>query len=66
MKKLKIYVINKTSTKCKGKIPLENSKTHKNKFERGNSDVFEIKEADVGEIRKIKIGHDGKRPGAGF
>jgi hypothetical protein len=45
---------------------LENSKTHKNKFERGNSDMFEIKEADVGEIRKIKIGHDGKRPGAGF
>lgn len=49
-----------------GKIPLESSKSNRNKFERGNSDVFEVKEADVGDIRKIKIGHDGSRPGAGW
>lgn len=45
---------------------METSKTNRNKFERGNTDVFELKEADVGEIRKIKIGHDGSRPGAGL
>lgn len=40
-----------------GKIPLELSKTNRDKFERGQTDVFEIKEADVGDIRKIRIGH---------
>ena len=42
------------------------SKTNKNKFERGKTDVFEIKAADVGNLRKIRIGHDGKGPGAGW
>lgn len=49
-----------------GKIFLETSTTNKNKFERGQTDIFEIKEADVGELRKIRIGHDGKNPGAGW
>ncbi len=49
-----------------GKVPLETSKTNRNKFERGNTDVFEIKEADVGDIRKIRIGHDGKGAGDGW
>lgn len=39
-----------------GKITLETSKTNRNKFERGQTDVFEIKEADVGDIQKIRIG----------
>ena len=37
-----------------GKIKLETSKNHKNKFEQGQTDLFEVKEADVGELRKIK------------
>lgn len=49
-----------------GKIELVTSKTNKNKFERGNTDVFEIKSSDVGLIRKIKIGHDGKGIGSGW
>ena len=49
-----------------GKITLETSKTNKNKFERGQTDMFEIKEADVGDLRKIKIGHDGRGFGAGW
>ncbi len=49
-----------------GKIPLETSKSNPNKFERGQTDVFEVKEADVGDIRKIRIGHDGTGPGAGW
>jgi hypothetical protein len=39
-----------------GKITLETSKTNRNKFERGKTDIFEIKEADVGDIQKIRIG----------
>lgn len=38
----------------KGKIKLETSKNHKNKFEQGQTDLFEVKEADVGELRKIR------------
>lgn len=49
-----------------GKIDLVASKTNKKKFERGNSDEFEIKTSDVGNIRKIKIGHDGKGLGSGW
>ena len=49
-----------------GKVPLETSKTNRNKFERGKTDVFEVKEADVGEIRKIRIGHDGTGMGSGW
>ncbi len=37
-----------------GKQKLETSKNNKNKFERGQTDVFEIKEADIGGIRKIR------------
>lgn len=49
-----------------GKIELVHSKTNSNKFERGNSDTFEIKTSDIGNIRKIKIGHDGKGLGSGW
>ncbi|XP_072045883.1 lipoxygenase homology domain-containing protein 1-like [Amphiura filiformis] len=42
------------------KIPLKKSKTHRDKFERGNTDEFEIDAKDVGDITKIKIGHDNK------
>jgi hypothetical protein len=49
-----------------GKITLETSKTNRNKFERGQTDVFEIKESDVGDLRKVRIGHDGRGPGAGW
>ena len=42
------------------------SKTNKNKFERGNTDVFEIKSSDIGNLRKIRIGHDGSSLGDGW
>lgn len=35
-------------------IELKKSLTHRNKFEKGNNDVFEIKEEFFGEIVKIK------------
>ena len=36
-----------------GKVPLKTSKTFKNKFERGQTDVFNI-DAKVGEVQKIR------------
>ncbi len=33
--------------------------TNRNPFEQGQSDTFEINSPDVGEIRKLIIGHDG-------
>ena len=35
-----------------GKVPLKTSRTSKNKFERGQTDVFTI-DAKVGEVQKI-------------
>jgi hypothetical protein len=46
-----------------GKIPLA---TNRNKFERGRTDVFEFKEANVGDLCKIKVGHDGQSIGSGW
>lgn len=36
-----------------GKVPLKTSKTFKNKFERGQTDIFNI-DAKVGEVQKIR------------
>jgi len=49
----------------KGKLLLKSSKTHADMFEQGNEDVFDLRAIDVGEVRKIKIGHDGSGFGAG-
>uniref|UniRef100_A0A1I8I840 PLAT domain-containing protein n=1 Tax=Macrostomum lignano TaxID=282301 RepID=A0A1I8I840_9PLAT len=45
-----------------GVIPLQQSKTHVNKFERNNCDEFEIELVDIGELHKIQIGHDNANP----
>lgn len=37
-----------------GIVPLRTSKTHKDPFERGHTDVFEIEAIDIGEPTKIK------------
>lgn len=36
------------------KIILKSSNLHKNPFEKGNTDYFEINEVDIGDIKKIK------------
>ena len=48
-----------------GNRPLSKTK-NKNKFERGQLDVFQIEAVKLRSIRKIIIGHDGKNPGAGW
>ncbi|XP_073475133.1 lipoxygenase homology domain-containing protein 1 [Aquarana catesbeiana] len=49
-----------------GLMNLKASKTNKNKFERGQTDVFTVEAVDIGPLKKIKIGHDNKGPSAGW
>jgi hypothetical protein len=41
-----------------GKVPLASSKTHKDPFEHGHTDVFEIEAMDIGEPKRIKYDLD--------
>ncbi|KAL3842214.1 hypothetical protein ACJMK2_020253, partial [Sinanodonta woodiana] len=45
---------------------LKDSSTYSNKFERGKEDIFNVEAADIGQINRIKIGHDGSKPGSGW
>ena len=45
---------------------LEKSSTNRNKFERDQVDVFKIEAVTLKKLHKIRIGHDGKSPGAGW
>ncbi|RDD42008.1 Lipoxygenase homology domain-containing protein 1 [Trichoplax sp. H2] len=49
-----------------GYRPLKSSKSHNNKFERNQVDVFHIEAVTLKALKKIKIGHDGNNPGAGW
>lgn len=41
-------------------------KHNRNLFERGQVDVFNIEAVQLKHLNKIRIGHNGKRPGAGW
>ncbi|XP_053910565.1 lipoxygenase homology domain-containing protein 1 [Cuculus canorus] len=43
-----------------GIVSLKASKINKNKFERGKVDEFTVESVDLGDLKKIKIGHDNK------
>lgn len=49
-----------------GDRALEKSETHKDKFERNQTDVFKIEAVTLKKIKKIRIGHDGKGQGDGW
>ncbi|XP_039606557.1 lipoxygenase homology domain-containing protein 1-like [Polypterus senegalus] len=49
-----------------GVINLKASKTHKNKFERGQIDEFTVEAVDIGSLKKIRIGHDNKGGSPGW
>ncbi|XP_059845764.1 lipoxygenase homology domain-containing protein 1 [Hypanus sabinus] len=49
-----------------GIVNLKASKTHKNKFEKGNIDEFTIEAVDIGALKKIRIGHDNYGGCAGW
>jgi hypothetical protein len=46
-----------------GKIELKKSKEHRDKFQRGQTDSFTFNAVDVGDITKLRVGHDGHREG---
>uniref|UniRef100_A0A8B9DTI0 Lipoxygenase homology domains 1 n=1 Tax=Anser cygnoides TaxID=8845 RepID=A0A8B9DTI0_ANSCY len=45
---------------------LKASKINKNKFERGKVDEFTVESVDIGDLKKIKIGHDNKGNSTGW
>ncbi|GFN87702.1 hypothetical protein PoB_001420800 [Plakobranchus ocellatus] len=49
-----------------GKMFLKSSMTNKNKFERNQMDEFLLELANIGELKKIKIGHDNKGGGGAW
>uniref|UniRef100_A0A3Q2PVY7 Lipoxygenase homology PLAT domains 1 n=1 Tax=Fundulus heteroclitus TaxID=8078 RepID=A0A3Q2PVY7_FUNHE len=49
-----------------GERQLINCKNNVNKFEKGNMDEFIIEAVTIGQIRRLRIGHDGKGGGCGW
>uniref|UniRef100_A0A663ND18 Lipoxygenase homology domains 1 n=1 Tax=Athene cunicularia TaxID=194338 RepID=A0A663ND18_ATHCN len=49
-----------------GMASLKSSKINKNKFERGKVDDFTVESVDIGDLKKIKIGHDNKGNSTGW
>nr|XP_057926865.1 lipoxygenase homology domain-containing protein 1 isoform X2 [Doryrhamphus excisus] len=49
-----------------GDRQLVNCKNNINKFEKGNLDEFIIEAVTIGQIRRVRIGHDGKGGGCGW
>ncbi|XP_056433977.1 lipoxygenase homology domain-containing protein 1 [Gadus chalcogrammus] len=47
-----------------GMINLKASKTHRNKFELGMTDEFIVEAVDIGQLQKIRIGHDNDGGGS--
>lgn len=54
------YVIIRGEHGDTGERQLKKSLTHRDKFERSKTDVFEIPEMDLGELKSLKIWHDNK------
>uniref|UniRef100_A0A674DFU0 Lipoxygenase homology PLAT domains 1 n=1 Tax=Salmo trutta TaxID=8032 RepID=A0A674DFU0_SALTR len=42
------------------------SKNNVNKFEKGNADEFLIEAVSLGQVRRVRIGHDGRGGGCGW
>ncbi|XP_028314075.1 lipoxygenase homology domain-containing protein 1 isoform X3 [Gouania willdenowi] len=49
-----------------GDRQLVNCKNNANKFEKGNLDEFIIEAVNIGRIRRVRIGHNGKGGGCGW
>uniref|UniRef100_A0A8D3BN03 Lipoxygenase homology domains 1b n=1 Tax=Scophthalmus maximus TaxID=52904 RepID=A0A8D3BN03_SCOMX len=49
-----------------GDRQLVNCKNNINKFEKGNMDEFIVEAVALGQIRRVRIGHDGKGGGCGW
>ncbi|KAI7798290.1 putative lipoxygenase homology domain-containing protein 1-like [Triplophysa rosa] len=49
-----------------GIINLKASKSHKNKFEKGMIDEFTVEAVDLGDLQKLRIGHDNTGGSSGW
>uniref|UniRef100_A0A3B5A4B4 Lipoxygenase homology domain-containing protein 1-like n=1 Tax=Stegastes partitus TaxID=144197 RepID=A0A3B5A4B4_9TELE len=49
-----------------GDRELVNCKNNVNKFEKGNLDEFIIEAVNIGQVRRVRIGHNGKGGGCGW
>jgi hypothetical protein len=49
-----------------GERRLKKSETNRNPFEKGKVDVFRFEAVTLKHLKKIRIGHNGKKPGAGW
>lgn len=49
-----------------GDVPLAHSLSHRDKFERGHTDEFAVSAVNLGDLQKIRIGHDGHGAGSGW
>nr|XP_032809632.1 lipoxygenase homology domain-containing protein 1-like [Petromyzon marinus] len=49
-----------------GNRVLQRSSSHRNKFERGNTDEFVLEAVSLGRLDRVRIGHDGKGASAGW
>ncbi|XP_033751254.1 lipoxygenase homology domain-containing protein 1-like isoform X2 [Pecten maximus] len=49
-----------------GELQLRSSENTSNKFERGKTDMFKLESVNIGVLKKIRIGHDNSKPGAGW
>ncbi|CAF1522163.1 unnamed protein product [Adineta ricciae] len=52
-----VYIVIFGESNHTDQIPLTKSKTYKNPFKKGQTDIFEIEAIDIGQPTKIKIGH---------
>ncbi|CAF1439021.1 unnamed protein product [Adineta steineri] len=52
-----VYIVIFGESSHTDQIPLTISKTYKNPFKKGQTDLFEIETIDIGQPTKIKIGH---------
>ncbi|MBN3300355.1 LOXH1 protein, partial [Amia calva] len=49
-----------------GERVMYTSKNNVNKFEKGNADEFLIEAVSLGQVRRVRIGHDGQGGGCGW
>ncbi|XP_063036774.1 lipoxygenase homology domain-containing protein 1 [Melospiza melodia melodia] len=61
-----VFIILYGSKDDTGIVSLKASKFNKNKFERGKVDEFTVESVDIGDLKKIKIGHDNKGNSTGW
>ncbi|XP_030114351.4 lipoxygenase homology domain-containing protein 1 isoform X9 [Taeniopygia guttata] len=61
-----VFIILYGSKDDTGIVSLKASKSNKNKFERGKVDEFTVESVDIGDLKKIKIGHDNKGNSTGW